>query len=417
MVFSGTAKDTYILFGGNVFSAFLGFLFTLIVARSLSVAEFGTFSAVLNLSIILFSLADVGIASGAVAFISENITKGDHRKVDEYVKASFIIRLIIALVIAAIVVVFSPFISSKFLASDSSMIAIWAAIISLFWLPDMLFPYILQAKKKFMQSVIYDISFYLGRFLYAAVFFAIGALTMQHAFWAFGVGFVINVIFTFVFLGVKYIRARPSVVEYKMLIKFSGWIGINRIISSISGRLDVQMMAAIAGAVATGLYSIPSRLASFIVVLAGSYSSVLATRLASFGDRDKERAYIIKSTLALIPISAGIVFWVIIAKPFILILFGDKYLPSVPIFQALALSQIPFLFTVPAVSAIIYSLKKTIYIGTLSFFQIAAVFLLNYYLIPKYGAFGPTITFGITNTLLVAYVWYWVIKHYWLQPK
>jgi len=172
-----------------------------------------------------------------------------------------------------------------------------------------------------------------------------------------------------------------------------------------------------AGALATGLYSIPSRLANFIVVLSGSYSSVLATRLASFGDREKEKTYILKSTLALIPITGGIILWILLAKPFIIFLFGEKYLNSVPIFQALAASQIPFLFTVPAVSAIIYSMKKTIYIGTLSFFQLAAIFALNYYFIPKYGPFGPTITFGITNTLLAIYVWFLVIKHYWFKQN
>ena len=177
------------------------------------------------------------------------------------------------------------------------------------------------------------------------------------------------------------------------------------------------MLAAMVGATATGLYSIPSRLASFIIVLSGSFSSVLATRLASFGNREEEKKYIIKSSLALLPITLGIIIWIIFAEPFILLLFGQKYLPAVPIFQALAAAQIPFLFTVPAVSAIIYAMKKTVYIGTLSFFQLAAIFVLNFYLIPKYGVFGPTITFGITSTLLAMYVWFLVIKYYWFQKK
>jgi O-antigen/teichoic acid export membrane protein len=167
--------------------------------------------------------------------------------------------------------------------------------------------------------------------------------------------------------------------------------------------------------VATGLYSIPSRLATFILVLAGSYSSVLATRLAGFGNRDKEREYIIKSTLAIVPIVLGVVLWIIFAKPFIVILFTVKYLPSVPVFQALAAAQIPFLLTVPSVSAIIYSMKKTVFIGAFSFFQIVAIFLLNFVLIPRYGPFGPTITFAVTNTILAIYTWVIVIKHYWFE--
>jgi O-antigen/teichoic acid export membrane protein len=266
-----------------------------------------------------------------------------------------------------------------------------------------------------LDAAIYDNAFYIGRLAFAFIFYLYGMLTMNYAFWAFAAGFVVSIFLTLIYIKTDFIFSKPTKVEYQNLLKFSGWIAVNRIVSSISGRLDIQMLAAMVGAVATGLYSIPSRLASFIIVLAGSFSSVLATRLASFGDIKKEREYIVKSTLALIPITVGIIFWIIFAKPFMLILFGQKYLGSVPVFQALAASQIPFLFTVPAVTAIIYSMKKTIYIGTLSFFQLAAIFSLNYYFIPKYGPFGPTLTFGITNIILAVYVWLLVIRHYWFS--
>lgn len=412
LAFSSTAKDTYVLFVGNVFSAFWGFLFTLIVARALSVADFGIFSATLNLVVILSSLADIGISSGSVNFISEHLAKGENEKVNEYIKASFIIRFLLVTAISSVVILLSPQVASKLLATNDPMFAIWAAIIPIFLFPDVFFPPILQAKKKFLHSTIIDNAFYIARLIFAFGFYVIGALTMPRAFMAFGAGFIVTVILTIIYLKTDYFFSKPTKEEYKKLLGFSGWIALNRIVSSVSGRLDIQMLAAMVGAVATGLYSIPSRLASFIIVLAGSFSSVLATRLAGFGDKEKEKSYIIKSTLALLPIVAGIVFWIIIAKPFVVLLFGQKYLSAVPVFQALAASQIPFLFTVPAVSAIIYAMKKTVYIGVLSFFQLAAIFLLNYYFIPKYGPFGPTLTFGITNTLLAIYVWFLVIKYY-----
>lgn len=417
LAFSGTAKDTYILFSGNVLSAFLGFLFTLFVARALSIADFGVFSATLNLVVILTSLGDIGLSSGVVNFISEHREAGNEKKVHEYMKAALVVRFSVAFVLSIIVFFLAPYISKPLLATTDATMGIWAAILPLFIFPDMLFPYILQAKKKFLQSTIYDNSFYLARLAFAFIYYLLGALTIPKAYWAFGLGFLVNIILTFVFLGKKYLYSKPTKVEYKSLLKFSGWIAVNRIISSVSGRLDVQMLAAMAGAVVTGLYSIPSRLASFIIVLAGSFSSVLATRLAAYKDRDKEKSYILKSTLALIPISLGVIFVVIFAKPFITILFGEKYLDAVPIFQALALAQIPFLFTVPPVTAIIYALKKTVYIGTFAFFQVVAIFLLNFYFIPKYGPFGPTFTYAIVNTVLLIYSWSFVVKHYWFAKS
>jgi O-antigen/teichoic acid export membrane protein len=414
-MFSATAKDTLVLFSGNVLSAFLGFLFTLVVARSFTVSDFGVFSAVLNLVIILASLADIGISTGSINFVSEHLAKGDEKKANEYTKASFIIRLVIVVATSLVVALFAPFISKTLLATRDPKMAIWAAVIPIFLFPDLFFPYILQAKKKFLQSTVIDNSFYLVRLLFVVVFFVIGGLTMSKAFWAFGAGFLVEGVLILIFIKTDFLRSKPRKEEYKNLLKFSGWIGVNRIISSVSGRLDIQMLAAMAGAVVTGLYSIPARLASFIAVLSGSFSSVLAPRLAGFGDKVKEKSYLIKSLLALLPITAGIIVWIIFAKPFMLLLFGTKYLASVPVFQALAAAQIPFLFTVPSVSAIIYSMKKTVYIGAFSFFQIAAIFALNFVLIPKYGPIGPAVTLGVTNIILAVYTWVIVIKYYWVN--
>ena len=87
-------------------------------------------------------------------------------------------------------------------------------------------------------------------------------------------------------------------------------------------------------------------------------------------------------------------------------------MPAVPVFKALAASMIPFVLTAPAVPAIIYAMKKPVYIGAFSFFQIAAIFLINYLLIPKIGAFAPTVAFGVVHTILAIYVWAIVINHY-----
>src|SRR5688572_32726029 len=94
LISSATAKDTIILFTGNIGSAFWGFVFTLIIARSLSIEDFGVFSAALNLATILTSLSDLGITTGSVGFISRNLAKKDFKKSNEYIKASIVIRII-----------------------------------------------------------------------------------------------------------------------------------------------------------------------------------------------------------------------------------------------------------------------------------------------------------------------------------
>ena len=412
---SGTAKDTYILFGGNVFTAFLGFLFTIVIARALTVSDFGVFSAAANFIAILMSLSDLGLSSGIVNFVSYHLSRGEEKTADEYEKAAFIVKIVVSLLLSLLVVIFAAFISKRWLATADKQIAYWVAVISfsgLFW---RFLPYMLQAKKQFLKSVLIDIFVSLPKVLIPLVFMFFGVLTIKTTLLALELSLLIAGVAGLIFTGINFLFARPQKEVYLNLTRFSGWLGFNRITSSIAGNLDVQMLAAMVGAVATGLYSIPAKLTSFLVVLASSFSAVLAPRMAAFGDKRKERIYLIKSSLVTLVIIFFTIIWILLAKPFIVILFGQKYLPSVPVFQALAASMIPFLITIPSVAAIIYALKKTAYIGIYSFFQLAAIFSLNYLFIPKFGPYGPTLTYGIAYTALAIYTWWIVIKHYWFS--
>jgi O-antigen/teichoic acid export membrane protein len=413
---STTAKDTYLLFFGNTASAFLAFIFTLLVARNLSVEDFGVFAAATNMILIIASLTDVGISSGLVRFVAKNYSEGDTRTMNSYIKAGFVFRLITVTVFSLVIFLFAPFISRNLLATPDPVVSYWVAAVSLLLFFWVFFPFVFQAQKRFKESVVIELSLGVARVIFVAIF-ALGGLTIYTSLGAYALSAAVAIVVIFLIMGFGFLKAKPDRKIYGKLLRFSGWIGVNRIISSISGRLDVQMLANMAGATATGFYSIPQRLSFFIGVLASSYISVLSPRLAAFNDREKEKRYILKASLGLIPIVAGIIVWIIIANPFIAFLFGERYLPAVPIFRMLAISMIPFMLTPPAVAAIIYAIKKPIYIGTFSFFQIAAIFLLNLLFIPRYGAMGPTFTFLIVHTILAAYTWGIVIKYYWIDRK
>lgn len=409
---SQSAKDTYVLFGGNLLGAFLGFLFTLIIARGLSVGDFGVFSAVNNLIAIISSLADIGISAGLVSFVANFEAKGDTKNSHRYLKASLITRIVVVSLISLLILILAPWVK-KLLASEDMSVIYWSVVLSfglLFW---GFFPLALQAYKRFIASVAVDISLGIIRVLAVSAFFFAGALSLSSSFISFTLGTLMAVVSGLAFLGTSFLKIDTPREVYGKLLRFSSWIGVNRIVSAISGRLDVQMLAVMSGATITGQYSIAQRLALFIAVLVSSLSAVMAPRLSAFEDKGKERVYLLKATLVTLPIVAGIILWIAVARPFITILFGDKYLPAVPIFQIFSASLIPFVLATPPVTAIIYSIKKPIYIGYFSFFQLIAIFLINFLLIPKIGAFGPLVAFLIVNTVLAIYAWVIVFRHYW----
>lgn len=409
---STTAKDTYVLFVGNLVAAFLGFIFTVIVARGLTVEDFGVFSAANNLIMILVAITDLGVSAAIVRYIAELHGKNKHKTEKEYIKAGFIIRMVSVFVFSIALVLLAPYVGKTLTASSDLSIIYWVVAISFGMIFYTLPPFVMQAKRKFVASAVIDNGLGLLRAILTMLFYLLTYLTIDNVFLAFFLGTIASFILSVYYLGFDYLLVRTSIKKVKEILRYSGWIGVNRVVSALSGRLDVAMLAAMLGATATGLYSIPSRLTMFIMVLATSFSNVLATRLSAFGDKEREKVYLKKSVLAILGIVAGIIFWMIIAEPFVLLLFGEKYLEAVGVFRALLASTIPFMLAVPATTAIIYAMKKTIYIGTFSFFQVTAIFLLNYFLIPIYGTYAPTITFGITNTIMAIYAWIIVINYY-----
>jgi len=412
LMVSRTAKDTYILFIGNAASAFLGFLFTILVARNVSVSDFGIFSAINNLVIIIASVADIGFSTALVNFVAGFKAKGELEEAKKYLKAALILRIAATTFFILPVLIFPKFISLKFLASESGIFSFWVAALSIGILFSSFFPIAIQAYSRFAASIFSDLSLGVSRTLIVFIIIVFSGLTIEGALTSFFLGTVIAAGVGFSLIGGDFLKERVSKGIYLTIARFAGWIGVAKVVGAIAGKLDVTMLAVFAGATATGLYSIPSRVASFVLIIASSFSQVLAPRLASYQDREKEKAYIVKATLALIPISLGFVFWIVFAKPFILVLFGEKYISSVPIFQALTAAMIPFFLATPASTAVIYSLKKPVFIGIYSIFQLIAIFALNLFLIPKYGVYAPTLSFAFVNVVLCLFVWTICFKHY-----
>jgi O-antigen/teichoic acid export membrane protein len=412
LIVSSTAMDTYVLFVGNLGSAVLGFLFIFLVAKFISRDDFGVFSAALNLVVILTSISDLGITSGLVNFIAKADSENDEATSLKYQKAGLVIKISVVLLLSLIVILFAPYISKTLLASSDPLISVWVSLISFALFVPMYFPYVLQAKKKFMESMAVDNIYYLFRFLGLIPFIFFGGLTLYRAFSTALFGFVVSLILSFVFLKLRFLTSRPSKNIYLSLIKFSGWVGLNRIISAISGRLDLQMLAVLSTAYVTAGYSMASRISSIAIIFTSSYSAVLAPRFSSIGNKEKEKKYLIKSTLGAVPIALVTILSFIVIGPFIKYFFPD-YIDVIIVYKYLIIALIPFIFTAPSVTAIIYAMNKPKYIGLYSFPQLAIVFGFNYFFIPLYGYMGPVYTLAISNTILAIYTWVIVIRYYY----
>jgi O-antigen/teichoic acid export membrane protein len=213
LAISKTAKDTYILFSGNLLSAFLGFVFTLLVARSISVEEFGILSAALNLVIIISSLTDLGISSGVVNFVSYFVARGKENTAQKYTKAAFVTRILTVSFFVVALFLFAPFIARTLLATQDKAVAYWAAAISFGIFFSMFIPFVLQARKRFLASIIVDNSLYFTRLLATVAFLVFGSLTMGAALGSYFFGTVVSIFVGFFYIGLSFLRTRPDIFQ------------------------------------------------------------------------------------------------------------------------------------------------------------------------------------------------------------
>lgn len=409
---SQTAKDASVLFLGNLVSAFLGFVLLLVLARSISIEEMGVFSAFTNLMLILGTIADIGISAGIVKFVAESRAKGHLTEEKRYISAALKIELAIYIALAFGLFIFSNKVANNLLATTNRSLVnllLVGVLAQIFWLFSTA---ILKARRKFFFSTVADASTALFRLVIVVPLIAFLGINLLSAVGAYVMATIIGAVFGYLFLQNTFLFIRAKRANYISILKFSSWLGVNKVSSVLASKIDVQMIALFAGAASTGLYAIPSRLVFLITLFVGSLSSVIAPRLSAFDNKKREKDYLIKVLLFSLLIIVGLVVWYAIATPFILVLFGEKYLPSVHIFRLLIVSIIPFVLTTPSVNAIIYSIKKPKYIGYFSIFQFIAVILLNIIFVPRFGSIGATYTLIITNTLLAIYTWAIVIRHY-----
>ena len=99
-----TLRDTFISFIGLGATAFIGFIYTVILARHLGPSVYGVYSAVTALSAIIFGLGDLGITSSLINFLP----KLPERR-QSIINTSFIFQLSICFLSLILFFVFAIF--------------------------------------------------------------------------------------------------------------------------------------------------------------------------------------------------------------------------------------------------------------------------------------------------------------------
>lgn len=417
LIFSQTAKDIYWVFGGNILTCFLAFIYTIFLARAFTPSDFGIFSAVLAFTLLVSDICDLGIGSSLSRFLPPFIVKGEEKKADSFIKTAFLFQLRITLVIFALVVVFSSFLSQILLKTRSfsslfilSGFGIFGAIIFAFAIST------LAAKKKFREVSLINVLSTMIKAIFVFLFFAFGFLNITTALSIFVISLYAAYLVSLHFLPLKFLKQTEEKGNLSKLLSFSLFLGASRLFSAIASRLDALMLVPLSSSFEAGIYSAAYKIAYIYILLASSFGQVIAPRLSSFAQIGQAISYLKKVTLAVLGILTTIIILYFIAPWFVVFVLGEKYVLSVPVFQALLLPMAFFTMTIPSVSFLLYTLKKPQVSTFNTFIQLIIILVGNTILIPKFGRFGPVFTlsfvYGFTFVSASFFAYYFYKKSY-----
>lgn len=405
LVLSKLTRDTSIVLFGNLISSSLAVVFTILAARLLGPEEWGIVAAVGSLMTILVALGDLGMGAALFRFVSKRWSEGARKQAQKTINIVWSLRLVTVLVVVVILILFSGVFSKLFLNTDNQSLIMFTA---LGVLGALLIDFQIatsEARQEWKKAALFISLTNSLRVLFVVVFSPTTLMSILFIFT--GSSFAAYLISVFwQTTPIVFKTDWPTTV--RELLPFSGFMGLNRIVSSINSRVDVILLIQILGAYEAGIYGAANRLAIGVPLILGSFATVLAPRFASFSGKKDLNDFFRRSFSIALLMTVGLVFGVFVA-PFVVSLFGPEYQRSAFILQLLFIAFLPSTISVPAVNFVIYAMHKPQIITTLSLIELPIIIGFNLWFIPRIGVVAPVIALGIANiiTMLVAFSATW----------
>jgi O-antigen/teichoic acid export membrane protein len=406
-------KSTTWLLSGNIISSIFGVIFVIFAARFLGPSEWGIVAAVTGFIPILMSVTDLGVNAALFQYAASRWIKDEAAAFKAY-RTAFLIRILTLGAAFAVLLGLAKYISLLIFGLDEILLTVFSGIglivISLFDFQV----FALQSKQSWkvaaaLTSLVNILRVFLLLFLWKQNLITVSSVL---------IAYIGSALFLFI-ISLFWLRGLPrfefgSKKLAQSLASFSLWMAGNKMISTVSSRIDVLILISTLGSFETGIYAAANRLALGVPLVAGSFSTVLAARFASLKTASQARAFFLKSVGLSAIFAVGILVGVFLA-PFIVSFLGNEYQRSLPVLRWLLLAIIPLAMSTPAVVALTYYLKKPKIITSMAVLQLIIVVLINYLFIPSLGIWAAVWAVGISQLSTTIITYFFAIRYLYRQ--
>ena len=400
MAKSKTARNSMILFGGNLVSALLSMVAVIFMSRSLGPAGFGVIGVYNAVNAVLIGITNFGLDTAAIKLISSH-SETDRRRASVIMKAVFVMEMISGLLILVAGVFLSGPLA-KSLGGEHLLFAIRMSFLASAFLSAAAFvgPFFI-AYQRFVANAIVGVigvAMRVGLILLVAV--TVG-LNLNNVIIVTTIAPVIYFIMG-LFVAPRDWRIKTTRSEdaaaWKEVFHFSKWILLAYFATVIGGKIDVFLLTKYKGTATVGLYSAALQLNTVMPMLIGAITSVLLPAVSRLKTKPEFVTYMKKSAAGTLALVIALLPVLIFGGQIIELIFGPKYAGSLVAFQLLFAGYLVALVANP-LGLVVYAMNKPKIFTMLNYIQLAIGATLNFMLIPIIGITGAALTFLIINII------------------
>ncbi|WP_375577903.1 lipopolysaccharide biosynthesis protein [Marivirga tractuosa] len=393
--------------GGTIMRQGSGFIISIFLARLLEPAEFG----LVGMAMVFISISQVFIDVGFSSALIQN-----KANTNLTYSSVFYLNVFAGFVLTAIFYFAAPLVGAFYESNQITELVQWLSLIFVFNSLNLVQQAILQRELNFKILT-----------LRTVIASAIGGvLGVIFAFLGYGVyALVIQQISTGVLSTILLwttSKWKPdfnfSLIEVKKLTAFSSFVFFDRFISTIFQRIDILMIGKVFSPATLGFYTRAMSLQQLVTTYSsGSLTKIFYPVLSKLQDDVSEYARVYFKVISVISFTSflltGMLY--VMGEDIIIILFGQKWYPSVPIFQILIIGVCTYPLNSMMVNAFMSKGKsrENFIIGIFRKLVRVIPLLIAYF----YGIYEFTIGVVITYYFLTATNIYFLNKYTGLEIK
>tara|TARA_Y100000310_G_scaffold221576_1_gene223168 strand:- start:23063 stop:24619 length:1557 start_codon:yes stop_codon:yes gene_type:complete len=423
-------KNSFYSFFSTIIAKFGGFILTILLARTLLPELFGVYALVLSISVIVFSFTDFGISQTTVKFTSELL--GKNKKIKAFSYFWYFLKIETILIFFGAIILLSL---SQVLANN------------VFNKPEIFFPLsfavlfiIVNSFRSFFGvifSALNDLS--VNPLIYfilhgTKIIFSLIVLSMfsgiaavSAVFMAFAASSFVSLISIIIILKKKKINLffkERIPISNKPALKYLSFMSVALISLVIFGAIDILMLGIYVDSSYIGYYQAAFSLVVSLIVIFSVSGGILFPIFTQIHGMRLKRALLKPLRYILIISMPAVIGLIFIAQYIIIILFGIKYLPAIPVLYTLSF----LLLITPLVnlySNLFKAKGKAKTIALITIVSIVINILLNYIFITNLLQFGQNFAIlGAATATLISRVFYFFVifintkKHFEIKvPK